>query len=97
MAATFTDNQAGITYKITDPFYSVTTVIASLSFVSLFPIGVVMAISFLLAAFSVIGVGWGVGFFLIGVAAFVLGITATVITFKRGFSLITAGAARVQR
>jgi hypothetical protein len=87
MAATFTKN--GVTYNITDPLYVVTVSLAALSFTSLLPIGVLTVISFVLAAFSVIGVGWGVGFFLLGMAALVVGGVSAFLTFKRGFALVS--------
>jgi hypothetical protein len=87
MAATFTTN--GVTYNITDPLYVVTVSLAALSFTSLVPIGVLMVISFVLAAFSLIGVGWGVGFFLLGTAALVVGGVSAFLTIQRGFALVS--------
>jgi hypothetical protein len=89
--ATFTNNKSGITYNLTDPLYVVTTVIAAASFTSLVPLGGLTVLSFILAAFSLIGVGWGVGFFLAGAFAFIVGITAAAATIKRGFTLVAAG------
>jgi hypothetical protein len=89
--ATFTNNKSGITYNIIDPLYVATTVIAAASFTSLVPLGALTVLSFILAAFSLIGVGWGVGFFLAGAVAFIMGIIAAAATIKRGFTLVAAG------
>lgn len=94
MAATFTNN--GVTYNVTDPLYVVTVALATLSFMSLAPIVVLTIISFVLAAFSVIGVGWGIGFFLLGLAAAVVGALSAFATFKRGFALVAKQHANVQ-